>query len=181
MDAWKDKSGLRHVSIHLNNYEDWSLKQYHQLKGGDKELVKAILALAPKAKDLILSYGRGDAADTKPVWVGRLDRFIEMGKQRRWQPDTPLVLRESVPQSRDGGAGNMMRMSNMMDGGNRLESEEFALATGVLPSASEWHQALETHLSLASEPLEAWMLSVQEGGRLVDVRDVITSPFLNLK
>jgi hypothetical protein len=139
------------------------------------------LALAPKAKDLILSYGRGDATDTKPVWIGRLDRFIEMGKQRRWQPDTPLVLRESEPQSRGGGAENMMRMSNMMGGGNRLESEEFALATGVLPSASEWHQALETHLSLASEPLEAWMLSVQEGSRLVDVRDVITSPFLNLK
>jgi len=84
----------------------------------------------------------------------------------------------------------------MMSGGNRIESEAFALATGVLPrieseafalatgvlpSASEWHQALETQLSLASEPLEAWMLSVQEGGRLVDVRDVITSPFLNLK
>ena len=181
MDAWKDKSGLRHVSIYLNNYENWSLKQYYQLKGADKELVKAIVALAPKAKDLILSYGRADAPDTQLVWTKRLDRFIEMGKQRRWQPDTPLVLRESVPQSRDGGAGNMMRMSNMMSGGNRIESEAFALATGVLPSASEWHQALETHLSLASEPLEAWMLSVQEGGRLVDVRDVITSPFLNLK
>ena len=68
MDAWKDKSGLRHVSIYLNNYENWSLKQYYQLKGADKELVKAIVALAPKAKDLILSDGRADAPDTQPVW-----------------------------------------------------------------------------------------------------------------
>ena len=181
IDAWKDKSGLRHVSVHLNNYEDWSLKQYYQLKDVDKELIKSILALAPKARDLILNYGRPDAEDTKSVWSKRLERFVEMSKQRRWQPDAPLVLRESLIKSRDVNGGNLMSMANMMNGGSLLESETFALSTDVMPSVSEWHKALEKYLILASEPLETWMLSVQEGDRLVDVREVITSPFLNLK
>ena len=68
-----------------------------------------------------------------------------------------------------------------MMSGIAIADEEYQLASGYSISADEWHEKLETYLKLASEPLENWMLSYYEGERLTDLRQVIISPYMNIK
>jgi hypothetical protein len=62
-----------------------------------------------------------------------------------------------------------------------MAAEKVALANQVQVTPKNWHQSLEAHLELASEPLEAWTLSGHEGGRILEMQDVILSPYWNLK
>ena len=57
----------------------------------------------------------------------------------------------------------------------------YTLAIAPRLTRNHWHMALESQLTLAAEPLETWGLSVNEGVRLVDLTDVIVSPYMNLK
>ena len=62
-----------------------------------------------------------------------------------------------------------------------LEDQKYNIASGKALLVDEWHEKLETYLTLASEPLESWMLSHYEGPRLTDLREVIMSPYVNIK
>jgi hypothetical protein len=58
---------------------------------------------------------------------------------------------------------------------------KYSLGSGEAATFHEWHAQLEMFLTLASEPLESWMLSHYEGERLTDLQQVVVSPYLNIK
>ena len=177
--AWRDKLGLRHSIVSFNNFEDWAQRQYSTLKSADKELVKSIISTMPKVRGMIANTQIHREPGSQKIWLKRMDKFLKFASNTRWKAKNPFKLVE-----RDvGGVGEpdtSLSMSSMMTGVT-IANEEYHLASGNAMGADDWHEKLETYLKLASEPLESWMLSYYEGERLTDLRQVIVSPYTNIK
>jgi hypothetical protein len=108
-----------------------------------------------------------------------MDKFLEFASRSRWKPKNSFELVERNVGEMD--ESDTTRNMNSMMSGVTLTGEEYKLASGDAMLADEWHEKLETYLKLASEPLESWMLSYYEGERLTDLRQVIISPYMNIK
>ena len=176
--AWKDKAGLRHVNIYFNNYESWAREQYAGLTDADRSLVKALLSTAPIVRELAAKTEAHQEPESREIWDERIERFIEYSESRSWKLESPVEVVQTQPSSAiDTGAMMSMGEMAMMS----MAAEKVALANQVQVTPKNWHQSLEAHLELASEPLEAWTLSGHEGERILEVQDVILSPYWNLK
>lgn len=177
--AWRDKLGLRHSIVSFNNFEDWARGQYLTLKAVDKELVKSIISTLPRVKEMIANTQIHREPDSEKVWLERMDKFLEFASRSRWKTKNSFELVERNVGEMD--ESDTSRNMNSMMSGVTLTDEEYKLASGDAMLADEWHEKLETYLKLASEPLESWMLSYYEGERLTDLRQVIISPYMNIK
>ena len=177
--AWTDKLGIKHSIVSFNNFEDWAQRQYSTLESADKELVKSIISSMPKVREMIANTQIHREPDSQKIWLKRMDKFLKFASNSRWRAKNPFKLVE-----RDVGGvdepDTALSMSSMMSGVT-IANEEYHLASGNPMVADEWHEKLETYLKLASEPLESWMLSYYEGERLTDLRQVIASPYMNIK
>ena len=98
---------------------------------------------------------------------------------KRWKPNTPDRLFEKNKSNLDQTKITTNLQSMMSN--TTLEDKKYIIASGKALLVDEWHEKLETYLKLASEPLESWMLSHYEGPRLTDLREVIMSPYVNIK
>jgi hypothetical protein len=108
--------------------------------------------------------------------MGEFQRFANM---KRWTPKNEYRLVENNL-SKSGATLNMNNMQSMM-APIALDDTKYTLGSGKAITFDEWHTQLETFLTLASEPLESWMLSHYEGERLTDLKQVVMSPYLNIK
>ena len=98
---------------------------------------------------------------------------------KRWTPKNEYRLVEhNLSQSE--ATLDMNNMQSMM-APIALDDTKYTIGSGEAITFNEWHAQLETFLTLASEPLESWMLSHYEGERLIDLKQVIMSPYLNIK
>ena len=177
--AWKDKLGLRHSIVSFNNFEDWARRQYSTLKTVDKELVKSIISTMPRIREMIDNTQIHREPDSEKIWLERMDKFLKFASNSRWKSKNSFNLVERRPGDID--ETEMSSSMNSMMSGIKLSDEGYQLASGDAMLADEWHEKLETYLKLASEPLESWMLSYYEGERLTDLRQVIVSPYMNIK
>ena len=177
--AWTDKLGLRHSIVSFNNFEDWAQRQFSALRTIDKELVKAIISTMPRVREMVASTQIHREPDSKKIWLERMDKFLKFASNNRWRLKKSSKLVERNVGSIDD-TNTTLIMDSMMSG-LTIADEEYQLASGYAISAEKWHEKLETYLKLASEPLESWMLSYYEGERLTDLRQVITSPYMNIK
>ena len=177
--AWRDKLGLRHSIVSFNNFENWAQRQYSTLRTIDKELVKAIISTMPRVREMVANTQIHREPDSKKIWLDRMEKFLKFASSDRWRSKKSLKLVErNVGNINDFDTAPRM---NAMMSGIAIADEEYQLASGYSISADEWHEKLETYLKLASEPLESWMLSYYEGERLTDLRQVIISPYMNIK
>ena len=117
--------------------------------------------------------------DSEKIWLERMDKFLAFASRSRWKSKNSFELVERNVGDTDE-SDTTLNMNSMMSSVT-LADEEYKLASGDAMLADEWHEKLETHLKLASEPLESWMLSYYEGERLTDLRQVIVSPYMNIK
>jgi hypothetical protein len=177
--AWRDELGLRHSIVSFNNFEDWAQRQYSTLRKIDKELVKAIISTMPIVREMVANTQMHREVDSKEIWLERMDKFIKFASSNRWRSKSSSKLVERNVGNNDG-SDTIQSMSPMMSG-LTIADEEYQLSSGDTILADEWHDKLETYLKLASEPLESWMLSYYEGERLTDLRQVINSPYMNIK
>ena len=177
--AWRDKLGLRHSIVSFNNFEDWAQRQYSSLRTADKELVKAIISTMPRVREMVVNTQIHREPDSKKIWLERMDKFLKFASKNRWKLKNPLKLVERNVDAIDD-SDTTPSMNSMMSGAT-MADEKYQLASGDAIMADEWHEKLETYLELASEPLERWMLSYYEGERLTDLRQVIISPYINIK
>jgi hypothetical protein len=177
--AWTDKLGLRHSIVSFNNFEDWAQRQFSALRTIDKELVKAIISTMPRVREMVASTQIHREPDSKKIWLERMDKFLKFASNNRWRLKKSSKLVERNVGSIDD-TNTTLIMDSMMSG-LTIADEKYQLASGYAISAEKWHEKLETYLKLASEPLESWMLSYYEGERLTDLRQVITSPYMNIK
>lgn len=176
--AWKDKAGLRHVNIYFNNYESWAREQYTGLTDADRSLVKAMLSTAPIVRELAAKTEAHQEPESREIWDERIQRFIEYSETRSWKLEPEV----EVVQTRPSSATDMVAMMSMGEMAmTSMAAGTVVLANGIQATPKNWHQSLEAHLELASEPLEAWTLSGHEGERIVEMQDVILSPYWNLK
>jgi hypothetical protein len=177
--AWRDELGLRHSIVSFNNFEDWAQRQYSTLRKIDKELVKAIISTMPIVREMVANTQMHREVDSKEIWLERMDKFIKFASSNRWRSKSSSKLVERNVGNNDG-SDTIQSMSPMMSG-LTIADEKYQLSSGDTILADEWHDKLETYLKLASEPLESWMLSYYEGERLTDLRQVINSPYMNIK
>ena len=177
--AWKDKLGLRHSLVSFNKFEDWALRQYSDLKKVDKELVKSIISTMPKIRKLVANTLAHREPDSKKIWLERMNEFERFAKMKRWKPNITYGLFERYFTNLDQTKITTDLQSMMSN--KTLEDKKYIIASGKALLVDEWHEKLETYLTLASEPLESWMLSHYEGPRLTDLREVIMSPYVNIK
>ncbi|HSG03633.1 MAG TPA: DUF1800 family protein [Marinobacterium sp.] len=176
-DAWRDKAGLRHVSIGAHNYDEWSRKQYRQLSAEDKRLVKALFATAPRVLDKIKASPRHNEPGSLETWRERLEVFVDASDSGTWRPETAVQLIE-LNSGQQGGAMAMAMMGgmSMSDG-----SGTYPLAGGKLESQSQWQQLVQSQPKLSQMPLEQWMVSIDDGERFASLSDWLRSPLINLK
>ena len=179
ISAWTDKSRMRSVNVFFNNYENWALESFAFLPGGDQELVKAIVSIIPKVKNLVSETNAHKEIGSREIWLKRMDKFIDYSKASRWRTEKPLELVEL--NSQNSGAGDMMSSIGMMMAGSVPKQGSYSLFPKAVKSQKRWHELLENNLALASEPLESWMLSIYEGERLTNLNQVVASPYLNIK
>jgi uncharacterized protein (DUF1800 family) len=177
--AWKDKLGLRHSIVSFNSADDWATKQYFGLKKADKEFVKSIISLMPRITELVANTLSHREPDSKNIWMERMGEFQRFANMKRWTPKNEYRLVENNL-SKSGATLNMNNMQSMM-APIALDDTKYTLGSGKAITFDEWHTQLETFLTLASEPLESWMLSHYEGERLTDLKQVVMSPYLNIK
>ncbi len=184
IDGYRDEAGIRHSSVYLRPYEDWMRRQYTALSSEDKQLAKAILDTLPEVERR--SGGsrihRSEAA--RAFWAKHLRTFVTMTSSGQWQPEFPTELVELDAATSDQMASmsmNNSRGNNMGMGGMGMSAGSYSVATGTVTDETAWLDALEAHLALAAEPLEAWGLSISEGERLTAPTAVVTSPYANLK
>ena len=177
--VWKDKLGLRHSVVSFNKFEDWALRQYSGLKKVDKELVKSIISTIPKIRKLVANTLTHREPDSKKIWLERMNEFERFAKMKRWKPNITDKLFERNFTNLDQTKITTDLQSMMSN--TTLEDQKYNIASGKALSVDEWHEKLETYLTLASEPLESWMLTHYEGPRLTDLREVIMSPYVNIK
>ena len=176
--AWKDKAGLRHVSIFFNNYESWAREHYAGLTKNDRNLVKALLATAPIVRELASKTEAHREPESKKIWDERIQRFIGYSEKRSWRLEPEV----EVIQTQLSSATDMVGMMSMGDMSMMsATTEKVAMANEIRATPKDWLEGLETHLELASEPLEAWALSGHEGERILEMQGVIVSPYWNLK
>ena len=104
---------------------------------------------------------------------------MKFASHNRWRSknSTKLVERNVSAIDDSDAISNM----NSMMSGLTIAHGKYQLASGDSIFSDEWHEKLETYLKLAAEPLESWMLSYYEGERLTDLRQVIISPYMNIK
>jgi uncharacterized protein (DUF1800 family) len=177
--VWKDKLGLRHSVVSFNKFEDWALRQYSGLKKVDKELIKSIISTMPKIRKLVANTLSHREPDSKKIWLERMNEFERFAKMKRWKPNIADRLFEKNFTNPDQTKIKTDLQSMMSN--TTLEDKKYIIASGKALLVDEWHEKLETYLKLASEPLESWMLSHYEGPRLTDLREVIMSPYVNIK
>lgn len=176
-DAWKDKSGLRHVAIFARNYEEWSRKQYLQLSSEDKRLVKALFSTAPAVLEKIQQSPRHREPGSLETWSERLRFFANTADSSTWRPDTPVRLVElNAGQSANAMATAMMGSMGMGSG-----TSIYPLAGGKLNSKEDWLMLVAKQPALSQMPLEQWMVSIDDGERFNDLSDWLRSPLINLK
>ena len=177
--AWKDKLGLRHSIVSFTSADDWATKQYFGLKKADKELVKSIISLMPRITELVANTSSHREPNSKKIWMKRMEDFQKFANMKRWKPKNDFKLVEHNVTNSDV-AQNMDNMQSMMAPLSTGDNK-YTLGSGEAVSLHEWHSQLEMFLTLASEPLESWMLSHYEGERLTDLQQVVVSPYLNIK
>jgi hypothetical protein len=177
--AWKDKLGLRHSIVSFTSADDWATKQYFGLKKADKELVKSIISLMPRITELVANTNSHREPNSKEIWMKRMKEFQRFANMKRWKPKNDYKLVEHNVSDSDV-AQNMNNMQSMMAPLSTGDTK-YSLGSGKAVSFHEWHSQLEMFLTLASEPLESWMLSHYEGERLTDLQQVVVSPYLNIK
>jgi len=176
-EAWKDKAGLRHVSIGARNYQEWSRKQYYQLSSEDKRLIKALFATAPKVLDKIRVSPRHNEPGSLETWTERMEFFVKAGDSSLWRLDSPV----RVVELNAGQAGNAMAMA-MMGGMDMSDANGiYPVAGGKLRSPIEWKQLVQSQPDLSQIPLEQWMVSIDDGERFSSLGDWLRSPLINLK
>ncbi|NVK02174.1 MAG: hypothetical protein HWE12_11575, partial [Oceanospirillaceae bacterium] len=176
-DAWKDKSGLRHVAIFARNYEEWSRKQYLQLSSEDKRLVKALFSTAPAVLEKIEQSPRHREPGSLETWSERLRFFANTADSSTWRPDTPVRLVELNA----GQSANAMAMEMMGSMGMGSGTSIYPLAGGKLNSKEDWLMLVAKQPALSQMPLEQWMVSIDDGERFNDLSDWLRSPLINLK
>lgn len=176
-DAWKDKSGLRHVAIFARNYEEWSRKQYFQLSSEDKRLVKALFSTAPQVLDKIKLSPRHREPGSLETWSERLTFFSNTADSSTWRPDEPIRLVELNA----GQNANAMAMAMMGSMGMEVGASSYPLAGGKLNSEDEWQALLRTQPALSQLSLEQWIVSIDDGERISSLGDWLRSPLINLK
>ena len=117
--------------------------------------------------------------DSKNIWMKRMDEFQRFANMKRWTPKNDYRLVEHNLSKSDP----TLKMANMqsMMAPIALDDTKYSLGSGEAITFDEWHAKLETFLTLASEPLESWMLIHYEGERLTDLKQVVISPYLNIK
>ena len=133
----------------------------------------------PRVRELVANTQIHRAPNSEKIWLERMEKFMKFASHNRWRSNNSKKLVE-----RNVGAINNSfatpSMNSMMSG-LTIAHEKYQLASGDTIFSDEWHDRLETHLKLAAEPLESWMLSYYEGERLTDLRQVIISPYMNIK
>ena len=177
--AWKDKLGLRHSVVSFNNFEDWAQRQYSALRKIDKELVRAIISIMPRVRELVANTQLHGEPNSKKIWLERMGKFMKFASHNRWRSNNSTKLVERNVGVIDNSYATPS-MNSMMSG-LTIAHEKYQLASGDNIFSDEWHEKLETYLKLAAEPLESWMLSYYEGERLTDLRQVMISPYMNIK
>ncbi|MGB0957263.1 MAG: DUF1800 family protein [Litorivicinus sp.] len=128
--AWKDKAGVPSISVPFRAMNEWSMKHYSGLGRDDRELVKALIALAPLTPSLLNRPREDRYPERTTFWLSELDTFAKQSQARRWRRDQDPVLQElGSATDADGG----MAMGSMM----AAASEPYVPATG-LKSSAQW-------------------------------------------
>ena len=179
ISAWTDKSGKKGVNVFFNNHKEWALEQFAFLSREDKNLVKAIISIIPKVKELVLKTKSHRENDSRKVWLKRMATFIDYSKGYQWRNEKPFELVELNPNRENTGA--MEPSIGMRRTGSMSDQVSYTIFPEVVESKKHWHHLHEKNLKLASEPLESWMLSIYEGERLTSLDQVVASPYLNIK
>lgn len=175
-DSWKDKAGLRHVSVGARNYQDWSRKQYYQLSSEDKRLIKALFATAPNVLEKIILSPRHKEPGSLETWSERMKFFVKTGESSLWRLDKPV----RVVELNVGKKGNaMMAMMGGMD--MSIGNGVYQLAGGKLSSPLDWQKLVQSQPELSQISLEQWMVSINDGERFSSLTDWLLSPMINLK
>ena len=177
-EVWKDKTGLRHLNVHLNNHESWAREQFDGLTKGDRELVKAILSTASVVRELARQTESHQEPGSKEIWDERILGFIDHAENASWRLDAkPSLVQSQLSSSVDINSISAIGQMSMMS----LTSDTYDKVKQIQATPEDWHKSLETFLVLASEPIENWALSAYEGDRIVEMQSVILSPYWNLK
>ena len=140
--------------------------------------MKVLLSTAPIVRDLASKTEAHQEPESREIWDERIKRFIQYSENRSWKLEPEVDVIQTQPSSAADAVAKVsmgeMTMTSMPTG-------TATLANGIQIAPKNWHQSLEEHLELASEPLEAWTLSGHEGERILEMQDVILSPYWNLK
>lgn len=176
-EAWRDKAGLRHVSVYARNYDEWSRKQYFQLSSKDKRLVKALFATAPAVLEKVKQSPRHREPGSLETWTERLTFFANTSDSSSWRPESPMRLVELD----SGQSGNAMAMAMMGSMGMGEESANYKVAGGELSSPQAWLELVQSQPALSQIPLEKWLVSIDDGEQFASLEEWLRSPLINLK
>ena len=173
--AWKDKAGVKHVSVPLNAYDNWSYEQYRGLKSDDKRLVKALFTLVGDVEKKVIGSPIHREPDSEAIWLERLQKFKKAANSRRFRSDKTIDLIEV----RSGDSVNMMAMSMMQ--GAMDNTEHYVFPSGSLPSVTRWMDQVSNYPLLMADGMQGWMLSIDSGNNIYNLQDWLDDPAINLK